>query len=177
MYSRLLVPLDGSKLAEQALPFARYLAKALAIPADLLQAIDPESLQALANPQQGRYIDTLLADKNASSRTYLKTIAASFNGARITSTVENGKAEDLIIDKAAVDKEALIVMATHGRSGIQRWLLGSIADKVCTDRPMTCCSFAPPTRAKRMEKLRSRKSSCHSMARRWRRRYCPTSST
>ena len=54
MYSRLLVPLDGSKLAEQALPFARYLAKALAIPADLLQAIDPESLQAQAQTQQGR---------------------------------------------------------------------------------------------------------------------------
>ena len=44
--------------------------------------------------------------------------------------MENGKAEELIIDKAAADKDTLIVMATHGRSGIQRWLLGSVADKV-----------------------------------------------
>jgi nucleotide-binding universal stress UspA family protein len=130
MYSRLLIPLDGSKLAEQALPYARCLAKALAVPVELLEAVDPESLQVLANPQQGRYIDTLLADKRASSRSYLKTIAASFQGARVTSAVENGKAEDLIIDKAAADKDALIVMATHGRSGMQRWLLGSVADKV-----------------------------------------------
>jgi nucleotide-binding universal stress UspA family protein len=44
--------------------------------------------------------------------------------------VQTGRAEDLIIDKAAADKDALIVMATHGRSGIQRWHLGSVADKV-----------------------------------------------
>jgi nucleotide-binding universal stress UspA family protein len=44
--------------------------------------------------------------------------------------VEIGKAEELIIDKAAADKNTLIVMTTHGRSGIQRWLLGSVADKV-----------------------------------------------
>jgi nucleotide-binding universal stress UspA family protein len=130
MHSRLLIPLDGSKLAEQALPYARCLAKTLAIPVELLEAVDPESLQVLADPQQGRYIDTLLADKRASSRTYLETIASSFQGSRVTSTVENGKAEDLIIDKAAADKDALIVMATHGRSGIQRWHLGSVADKV-----------------------------------------------
>lgn len=130
MYSRLLLPLDGSKLGEQALPYARYLAKALSTSVELLESVDPESLQLLANPQQGRYIDTLLAEKRASSRMYLETIAASFNGARVTSSVGNGKAEDLIIDKAAADKNALIVMATHGRSGIQRWLLGSVADKV-----------------------------------------------
>ena len=44
--------------------------------------------------------------------------------------MKNGKAEELIIDKAAADKNTSIVMATHGRSGMQRWLLGSVADKV-----------------------------------------------
>ena len=44
--------------------------------------------------------------------------------------MENGKAEEVVIEKAAADKDTLIVMATHGRSGIQRWLLGSVADKV-----------------------------------------------
>ena len=44
--------------------------------------------------------------------------------------MEKGKAEDVVIEKAAADKNTLIVMATHGRSGIQRWLLGSVADKV-----------------------------------------------
>ena len=130
MYSRMLVPLDGSKVAEQVLPYARYLAKALAIPVELLEVVDPEALRLLANPEHGRYLDTLLADKRASSGDYLETMARSFAQARVTCSVENGNAEELIIDKAAADKDTLIVMATHGRSGIQRWLLGSVADKV-----------------------------------------------
>jgi len=44
--------------------------------------------------------------------------------------VERGKAEEVLIEHAAADKATLIVMATHGRCGIQRWLLGSVADKV-----------------------------------------------
>ena len=58
MYSRMLIPLDESKLAEQVLPYARYLAKALAIPVELLEVVDPEALKLLANPEQGRYVDT-----------------------------------------------------------------------------------------------------------------------
>jgi nucleotide-binding universal stress UspA family protein len=130
MYSRMLVPLDGSKLAEQVLPYARYLARALTIPVELLEAVDPDALQLLVNPEQGRYIDTLLADRREKSRMYLEGIARSFQDTQVKCSVENGKAEDVIIDKAAPDKDALVVMASHGRSGIQRWLLGSVADKV-----------------------------------------------
>jgi nucleotide-binding universal stress UspA family protein len=130
MYSRMLIPLDESKLAEQVLPYARYLVKALSIPVELLEVVDPDALKLVANPERGRYIDTLLADRRASASNYLETIAGSFQGARVRFSVENGKAEELIIDKAAADKNTLIVMATHGRSGIQRWLLGSVADKV-----------------------------------------------
>jgi nucleotide-binding universal stress UspA family protein len=48
----------------------------------------------------------------------------------VNTSLENGKPENLIIDRAAGDQNALIVMATHGRSGLQRWMLGSVADKV-----------------------------------------------
>ncbi len=130
MYSRMLIPLDGSELAEQVLPYARSLASALTIPVEFLEVVDPEALKLLANPEQGRYLDTLLADQRASSRNYLETIAGSFHGTQVKCSVEIGKAEELIIDKAAADKNTLIVMTTHGRSGIQRWLLGSVADKV-----------------------------------------------
>ena len=46
MYTRMLIPLDGSKVAEQVLPYARFLAKALAIPVELLGVVDPEALVA-----------------------------------------------------------------------------------------------------------------------------------
>lgn len=130
MYSRLLIPLDGSQLAEQVLPYARSLAKSLTIPVELLEVVDPDALRLLANPEQGRFLDTLLAERRGKSKAYLEEIARSFQGTRVQCAIENGKAEDIIIDKAAADKNILIVMATHGRSGIQRWLLGSVADKV-----------------------------------------------
>jgi nucleotide-binding universal stress UspA family protein len=126
----MLIPLDGSQVAEQVLPYARCLAKALKIPVELLEIVDIETLRLLANPERGRYLDTLLSEKMESSKSYLEAIAQSFQGTQVTCVVEKGKAEEMVIERAATDKDTLIVMATHGRSGIQRWVLGSVADKV-----------------------------------------------
>lgn len=130
MYTRMLIPLDGSKVAEQVLPYARFSAKALAIPVELLEVVDPDTLTLLSRPEQGHYLDTILAERIESRKNYLEAIARSFQGAHVKCLVEKGKAEEVVIEKAAMDKNTLIVMATHGRSGIQRWLLGSIADKI-----------------------------------------------
>jgi len=130
MYTRMLIPMDGSKVAEQVLPYARFLAKALAVPVEFLEVVDPESHALLANPAQGRDGDTILAERIKSSQDYLEAIARSFQGAQVHCLVEKGKAEQVVIEKAAMDKNTLIVMATHGRSGIQRWVLGSIADNI-----------------------------------------------
>ena len=127
---KILIPVDGSKLAEQVLPYARFLARTLSIPVELVQAADPEALSLLTDPEHSRYADTVWADKINSGRAYLEAIARSFQGARVQCLVEKGRAEDVVIDRAAADKNTLIVMATHGRSGIQRWLLGSVTDKV-----------------------------------------------
>ena len=130
MYTRMLIPLDGSIVAEQVLPYARFLAKALAIPVELLEVVDPEALVAFSNPAQGRHLDTLVAETISRTALYLEATARSFPGAQVKCSVAKGKPEDVVIEKAAADKNTLIVMATHGRSGIQRWLLGSVADKV-----------------------------------------------
>lgn len=130
MYTRMLIPLDGSQVAEQVLPYARCLAKSLKIPVELLEVIDLEDLRLLANPERGRYLDTLLSERMEAGKTYLEAIAQSFQETQVTCVVEKGKAEDVVIERAASDKGTLIVMATHGRSGIQRWVLGSVADKV-----------------------------------------------
>jgi nucleotide-binding universal stress UspA family protein len=130
MYTRILIPLDGSKISEQVLPHARSLARGLKLPVELLQAADPEALALLTDPDHSRYADTVWGDRVASAKEYLNAVAASFAGVQVQCAVEKGKAEDVIIDKAAGDKDTLIAMATHGRSGIQRWVLGSVADKV-----------------------------------------------
>src|SRR5689334_8554178 len=129
MYTRILVPLDASTLAEQALPYARAFAHGLGIPVDLVAVVDPEPLSLLVNPDVSRTIDTLVAESVSAMCAYLHRIKQDFDRAPVTELVEIGKPEEVLIEKAAVDKNPLIVMATHGRSGLQRWMLGSVADK------------------------------------------------
>jgi nucleotide-binding universal stress UspA family protein len=128
-YSKLIVPLDGSRIAEQVLPYARLLSRALEIPAQLLSVIDLEEVALLTSRARGRFLDQVMGEKMRESRAYLETISRSFAGAGARFAVERGKPEDVVIDRAA-EKDTLIAMATHGRSGIQRWLLGSVVEKV-----------------------------------------------
>lgn len=117
MYKKILIPLDGSKLAEQILPYARFLARALGIPVELLRVNDPARLPAYSPPLQGS--------------DYLEAVARSFPDINsVTREVALGEAAVVIADRDADQAQTLIAMATHGRSGAQRWLLGSVADKV-----------------------------------------------
>ena len=61
---------------------------------------------------------------NADSEQYLKKIASSFSDVNVRCTVERGRPEDVIIEKAAADKTTLIAMATHGRSGDEPLAIG-----------------------------------------------------
>jgi len=131
MYSKLLVPLDGSRLSEGILPHARSLAKALSVPLELLQVIDWDAIPAITDPQFGRYIDTAKADMKKNSIDYLNSVAGSFlKSLNVTRSVEIGNTAEVIVDRAASQSGTLIAMSTHGRSGLQRWVLGSIAAKV-----------------------------------------------
>jgi nucleotide-binding universal stress UspA family protein len=112
MYKRIIVPLDGSKRAEQALPVVRLLADSLGAQVELLRATDSPAPQAAVED--------------------LKRIGEKYfpaNG-RIFHMVEAGEAAQVIVDRARGDPAFLIAMATHGMTGMLRWLLGSVAAKV-----------------------------------------------
>jgi len=130
MYTKMLIPLDGSKTAEQVLPFARILAARLKLPVELLDVIDISAMSAHIASDKARFLDTLIAEGERVSREYLDEIAAGLSGVIVTSTVARGSAADAIIEHAATEKGTLIAMATHGRSGLSRWMLGSVAEKV-----------------------------------------------
>jgi nucleotide-binding universal stress UspA family protein len=131
MYKRMIVPLDGSELAEGVLPYARSLARALEGPVTLLQVIDPDIISAFTNPAHKRYFDNVAAGMKMNSADYLRKLAPSFaQPAKVDQLVEVGKAAETIVSKAGDDPGTLIAMATHGRSGFQRWILGSVAAKV-----------------------------------------------
>src|SRR5262245_29236998 len=130
MYTKILVPLDGSSVAEQVLPYARFLASRLQVPVELIGVIDIAAIATAINSQKARLVGTLVNDSRRSSETYLELVGKTFPETLITYSVETGNAEAIIIEKAAHDQGTLITMATHGRSGVSRWLLGSVAEKV-----------------------------------------------
>jgi nucleotide-binding universal stress UspA family protein len=130
MYKKILLTLDGSRSSEHILLYARYFAETLKIPVELLQVIEPEALIPLVAGKPDRYHQVLSTERERIG-TYLKRIATSFSDLPpVDCSVEVGKAAEVIVDKAAADAGTLIAMTTHGRSGVQRWLLGSVAEKV-----------------------------------------------
>jgi len=130
MYSKVLVPLDGSKTAENVLPYARCFARSLQVPVELMAVVDSVEMARNVSAAESLCSDTLIDDEIRRCGNYLQQVTNNFpvNGARCT--VEKGKAADVIIESAAAQRKTLIAMATHGRSGLNRWLLGSVAEKV-----------------------------------------------
>jgi len=117
MYKEILVALDGSKLAESILPYVRCLTEALGVPVQLLYVQDPKIKISFSRPFQ--------------AEEYLKNIATSMLASfTVRYTVEIGKPAEVIVNTAARDAGTLITMATHGRSKMQHWLVGSVANKV-----------------------------------------------
>jgi nucleotide-binding universal stress UspA family protein len=138
MYTRILIPLDGSKTAEKVLPYARFLVSKLKVPVDLMGVVDIAEMATHVSAENARYLDKMIEEGERSSRDYLKRIANTFPGLSVACTLDKGRAAEAIIEKAEADKGTLITMATHGRSGINRWMLGSVAEKVlrATSNPM-----------------------------------------
>jgi nucleotide-binding universal stress UspA family protein len=130
MYSKLLIPLDGSRTAEKVFPFARVLASTLNLPIEFLEVVDVSAAKTHAASDKARFLDVLIAEGERESREHLRAVAAEFPGIKIICTVERGDPAEVIIERAAADKGTLIVMATHARSGVNRWIMGSVAEKV-----------------------------------------------
>ena len=122
MLSTILVPLDGSALAEQALPVAERVAQATRARVVLTRVVP-----ALSGAET-----SIEAGVAHAAREYLEEIAAGLRRAGITVgvTVPEGDAAAQTVRAVAALSVDLIVMSTHGRSGIGRWRYGSVADAV-----------------------------------------------
>ncbi|HTN70357.1 MAG TPA: universal stress protein [Methylomirabilota bacterium] len=148
MYTRMLIPLDGSKTAEKVLPYARFLARALKIPVELLGVIDIADMATHIAAEKARYLDTMIEDGVRSSLEYLRGVATTFPAGNVKCAVEKGGAGEVIIEKGEADTAMLIAMATHGRSGVDRWLLGSVAEKVLRGTANALLLIRAPDEAK-----------------------------
>ena len=132
MYKRILVPLDGSELARNALDHAEKLAKTFDAEIILFQVIP--LMPIYGSPE---LVTPLIIDEKQKevAERYLSDLAEEMKkrGHKVTARVRTGQqvaAE--IIDFAKESGVDLIVMCTHGHSGITLWVLGSVARKVLT---------------------------------------------
>ncbi len=124
MFKRILVPLDGSTRAEQAIPVAARIARALGDSVKLLRVV------TTAN-------ETMNADLTEAT-SYLEKIAKSYELVGIATEVTTlvGAAAPMILSSAQSFHASIIVMCSHGHTGFKRWVLGSVADKVTHHSPI-----------------------------------------
>jgi len=137
MYKKILVPLDGSKLAECALPHVEALAKGCETEEVILVSVTErvKGYRALEEPSQPlgqRLIPEAFGKKEKQAQKYLDRIAKAIaaKGINVSTEVLLWKPDEAIIGYAKQYGCDLIVMASHGRSGPSRWAHGSVAEKV-----------------------------------------------
>ena len=113
---KILIPLDGSKTAETVLPYIKYLASRFDLKIEVL---------GVGIGSKNRRVNLLLND-------YINNTVSSLHNERTEAEaiIIYGSAADKILSYSKQNDIDLIIMATHGRSGIKRWWMGSVADKI-----------------------------------------------
>ena len=129
-FQRLLIPLDGSPCAEDVLPFAERLAGDLKAGISLLRVVYAHTFPGV-DPTDAEVAVVQEAEN------YLRDIEGQLKGKgfEVDSHVRYGDDAEEILDHAAQKGIDFIAMTTHGRSGVKRWLLGSVAEKILRHAP------------------------------------------
>jgi nucleotide-binding universal stress UspA family protein len=129
MYTRIVVPLDGSDLAEQALPDAEELAGAMHAPVHLVRVVDVSHIgSAYTMMGDTDQLMGLFDEEIASASDYLKGMEErlSQRGLGITTELRKGAIVSELLGSALPGD--VIVMTTHGRTGLTRFFMGSVAE-------------------------------------------------
>jgi len=136
MYRKILVPLDGSKLAECVLPHVETLAKGCQVnEVEYVRVFEPFHMPAAGEfVLSEKEIARLDAENKGEAEKYIGAIAANSQKAGVKATGKvltrsSNIAEDLATYASKTGAD-LIVIATHGRSGPSRWVWGSVADRI-----------------------------------------------
>jgi nucleotide-binding universal stress UspA family protein len=132
-FRRVVVPLDGSELAETALQRSLLFRDARSVEITLLRVISFPQQMAPGGGRPPGLDEQVMSAERSAAKTYLNGVAARLApwGCPITTRVlEDTSSWKGIIDYALSNRSQLIAMATHGRGGASRLLLGSVADKV-----------------------------------------------
>jgi nucleotide-binding universal stress UspA family protein len=126
MFDKIVVPLDGSKLAEVALPYAEELGAKMGSDIVLLTVLESE--EPPEYEKRHRYIKKIEELTKYHTHKYLDN--GNCKDIEVISSIRTGNPVQGITEYTLLKAFPLVVMASHGRSGISRWTVGSVADKV-----------------------------------------------
>jgi nucleotide-binding universal stress UspA family protein len=133
MYQKIMVPLDGSELAEQALQHAVELVKAFDCDLYLVQVVTTPAVVAVPYDISYQYSETIREASLNEAHGYINNLIGKYKEelkGKIHTKIIEGSVVDGLLDYAGFQNVDLIVMATHGRSGIGRWVFGSVAERI-----------------------------------------------
>jgi nucleotide-binding universal stress UspA family protein len=138
MYERIIVPLDGSKIGEAALPSVEKLVSKLTpqikTEITLLQVLPSMTYYVAAGDASVKvpYTEKEMALIKRRAESYLQKATEEFKskGVVVKTRVTTGSPAEEIIKVAEETKADLVAMSTHGRHGLSRWAFGSVTDKV-----------------------------------------------
>jgi nucleotide-binding universal stress UspA family protein len=136
MYKKIMVPLDGSRLAECVFPHLETIVKGCKSPEVIVvQAVEPLSVPYGREVAQFTSLEQVKAfetHQKVEADRYLKKVVAHLRktGVNARADVIYGKAGEVLSDYATKSGVDLVIIATHGRSGLSRWAWGSIADRL-----------------------------------------------
>jgi nucleotide-binding universal stress UspA family protein len=150
MLTHILIPLDGSALAEQILPHALVLGRLAQAEFTLLQAIPPV-IRAYGTELYGAgWDDQALEQMRANAHAYLDGVVAPLRAEslHVRTVVVDDFPVTAILEYARTHAVDLIALATHGRSGVARWLLGGVADKVVRGATLPVLLYRPQNEAR-----------------------------
>jgi len=133
MYQKILVPLDGSELAECVLAHVDALARGChAKSVVFIRVVEPIRQGGGEYVMDSDQLQKFESENRLDAGEYLKKILAkvSLGGADVRTEVITGRPAEMLADYATKNQVDLIVIATHGRSGVSRWVWGSVADRI-----------------------------------------------
>ena len=146
MYKKILVPLDESELSEHALgPLMEVATSPSDVHVILLEVVEPPTTLYAGGPGAISAAQESQQQAEATAAAYLGKIASRLKKKKLSvkTAVVVGIPADVILDYAHQKRVDLIIMSTHGRSGISRWFFGSVAEKV-TRHATTPVLISPP---------------------------------
>jgi nucleotide-binding universal stress UspA family protein len=143
---QILVPLDGSPLAEEVLEPAAALAKALNAELTLLQVVQPVMLGGPMLPVPSAYDEELTKLSRDQAEDYVRSVAERLRGRGLRASgvaVIGWSAASTILSAARPAQTSLLAVATHGRGGLRRIVLGSVADKLVRGADVPVLVYRP----------------------------------